>query len=189
MINKADRYDWAKPGDIGKQVRIKLDDLIVDHSYQRPEVSESNTIAIAKSFNWVAFGSLVVMQRADGRICIVDGQQRWLSAKRRGDITTVPCILFQSDGIEHEARAFISLNVRRNCVPAIAKFYGYVRAGLEPEKTINNWVKSVDLKITADGKDHKGIDFPTTLIRQWKQDEQAAKLAVELQIKVQIISK
>jgi hypothetical protein len=181
QVDKVERYDWVKPGDNGRQCMVAVDELKIDHTYQRPEVSDNNTLALARGFNWVAFNSIVVMERTNGDKYVVDGQQRLLAARRRGDIREVPCILFKSDGREHEARAFISLNIRRTNVPAVAKFNASVRASLSPEKQIADWLGTMGLTVTENGKDMKGLDFPTCLIRSWKQNTDACKKAVVIQ--------
>jgi len=180
-VDKVERYDWVKPGDNGRQCKVAVDELKIDHAYQRPEVSDRNTLALARGFNWVAFNSIVIMERANGDKYVVDGQQRLLAARRRGDIREVPCVLFKSDGCEHEARAFISLNIRRTNVPAVAKFNAHVRAALNPEKQIADWLATQGLKVTEDGKDMKGVDFPSCLIRSWNLDEDACKNAISIQ--------
>jgi hypothetical protein len=180
-IDKVERYDWVKPGDNGRQCKVPVDELKVDHAYQRPEVSERNTLALARGFNWVAFNSIVVMERANGDKFVVDGQQRLLAARHRGDIPAVPCVLFKSDGRDHEARAFISLNVRRTNVPAVAKFNASVRAALNPEKQIADWLSTQGLEVTEDGKAMNGVDFPSTLIRSWNLNADACKKAIAIQ--------
>jgi hypothetical protein len=180
-MNKADQYGWVKPGDKGRQCKVEVDVLNIDYAYQRPEVSTKNTLAIASKFNWVAFNSIVVMERANGEKYVVDGQQRLLAARRRGDIREVPCMLFKSDGPEHEAIAFISLNVRRTNVPAVAKFKAKVSAGENPETQISEWLATQGLAVTEDGKSMNGLDFPTCLISCWNINEDACKKAVYIQ--------
>jgi hypothetical protein len=179
--DKAERYSWVKPGDSGRQYKVAVDELKIDHAYQRHEVSEQNTLALARGFNWVAFNSIVVMERENGDKYVVDGQQRVLAAKRRGDIREVPCVSFKSDGREHEARAFIALNVRRVKVPAVAKFNASVRAALTPEKQISEWLCTLGLSVTDDGKSMKGVCFPAHLIQTWKLNAECCKRAITIQ--------
>jgi len=181
QVDKIDRYNWATPGDRGRYQKIGVGDLLVDHSYQRAEVSLLNTRGIAASFDWSAFGALVIMRRQSGKYYIVDGQQRWLAAKLRGDIRDVPCIVFHSDGREHEAQAFVALNVHRVTVKAVPKFLASAEAGLEPEATISTWLASLDLRVGQDGGNSKVIVFPAHLILTWKSNEQAAKNAIVIQ--------
>lgn len=183
-MTKVEHYDWAKPGDSGRQMRIKLDALNIDSSYQRDEVSDVNTLAIARDFKWSAFGTIVVFERANGAYYVVDGQQRTLAAKRRGDIDSVPCIVFHSDGKEMEARAFLALNTRRKNVPAVAKFMASVRAAINPEYSINAWIQSRGLRIVQDGKSLNGINFVATLVQHWRADEESSKDAIIVQSEI-----
>lgn len=178
-MDKTTRYDWAMPGDPGRPVNLPIGALLVDHSYQRDEVSEANTLAIAKSFSWSAFGILVVMQRDDGSIFIVDGQQRWLAAIRRGDITLIPCLLFKSRGPEHEAQAFIALNLRRVPVRAVAKFNAAVMAAQQPETEIAAWLKEQGFIMSS--HQAQAIDFPHLMVSTWKEDAAACREAVIVQ--------
>jgi hypothetical protein len=182
-MDKVKRYDWALPGDTGRYCHLSPDDLRVDGLYQRPEVSERNTLSIAREFDWTSFGVLIVMQRSDGSMWIVDGQQRWLAAKRRGDIETVPCIVFRSDGQEHEAKAFFSVNTKRKFVSSIAKFNANAIANESPERQIAEWLQWNGLHI-GDGTTLGAVGFPTLLIDTWKQDASLCKAALLVQLQI-----
>lgn len=183
MLN-ADRYQWAKPGDRGEVRMVPVNDIHVDHSYQRDEVSERNTLAIAGDFQWSAFGTIVLMKRSDGQLVVVDGQQRLLAAKKRGDIDRVPAVIFTSRGQEHEATAFLGINCRRRVVDAVVKFKAAVLANLEPEKTISSWLEARGLKIRNDGKSSNVVDFPAVFTALWKLDEKSSKAAIISQLKI-----
>lgn len=180
-MDKVERYNWAKTGDNGKTAWVEVGDLYVDHSYQRPQVSLQNTRAIASEFSWLLFGSLVVMQRSypDGKMYIVDGQQRWLAAKLRNE-KKVPCRIFASDGPSHEAQAFLDLQLRRVRVSAVAQFHAATKAKIEPQATIQKWLDEVSIQVQSHGSP-SAIDFPFLLIESWKRDEKATKQAIQLQ--------
>ena len=78
-------------------------------------------IEIASKFNWPAFGVLVVARRGE-TLYVVDGQHRFLGAMRRSDVKKVPCIVFDSGGVESEARTFLDAQTLRKPVTAIDKF-------------------------------------------------------------------
>jgi hypothetical protein len=182
---KADRYGWASPGDKGRYELLPLDCLKVDYKYQRNEVSETNTLALASGFLWAAFGTIVVMERGNGDKYIVDGLQRVLAAKKRGDITSVPCRVFQSNGSEHEAKAFLCLNVRRAKVSAVQKFHAADRAGINPEREISEWLqKTHGFRVENDGKNKDVVSWPDSLIQLWKLDKKCCVSAMELHRKI-----
>ena len=173
-------YKWGRVGDGGKFQMIPITDLKVDHTYQRPEVSETNTLNIARNWNQAAAGVLVVMQRGDKELFIIEGQQRWLAAKRRGDITHLPCIVFKSTGIDGEADAFLLCNVARKPVSSIAKFNAAVLANREPQISISRWLTEHHLKVGS-GTHRNAVDFVTTLVNLWRVDAEASKKALVAQ--------
>jgi ParB/Sulfiredoxin domain len=68
---------------------IHLDGLAIDRTYQRSTDNEASCrliIHISAKFDWRLCGPLVVSRRPDDDLVIIDGQHRWLAAKRRGDI-------------------------------------------------------------------------------------------------------
>jgi hypothetical protein len=167
------------PQGTGAATFCLVDELLID-SYQRDEVSEANTKAMAAAFSWTAFGRLVVMQRRDGRMFVVDGQQRLCAAKVRGE-TIVPCVVFPSDGPQHEASEFHRLNVRRVRVTAPQKFRAAAMAGIQPETEIARWLDSIGLTVMADGKSPHGVCFPAVLLDSWRASSENAKRAITLQ--------
>jgi hypothetical protein len=179
-VDSAVRYEWSDPGDNGVIKSIAIDKLYVDQSYQRGEVSNKNTLAIARSFSWEAFGTIVVMQRSDGEYLVVDGHQRLLAARKRGDIKRVPCIVFQSRGVVSEAKAFLSVNTRRKTVLATTKFWAAVACGGEPETSIAEWVKTIGYRIVNKHYDSKPkvIKFCARLVDSWQRSAESAKRAI-----------
>lgn len=184
-MNKVDHYDWALPGDSGKFRCVPVHDLKIDHSYQRSPVGDGVILDIAREFAWSSFGVLIVMERSNGALYVVDGQQRLLACIRRGDIEAVPCYVFASEGRDHEARAFLGINTSRKTVRAIDKFHAADRAGFEPQRSISKWLAQQGLKIDADhGSDPDAIAWPKEIIETWKLDQEACKAAIAIQRKI-----
>lgn len=183
-MNKVEHYDWAKPGDRGRQCLIRVDDLKIDHSYQRAQLLDGIILAIARNFQWSAFGALVVMERENGDKYVVDGQQRLAAAKRRGDIQTVPCIVFRSDGKDHEALAFLSLNTSRRPVSAIDKFNAAARACLEPQVSVMACLKSMGLSVSLNGSPDTNVTFPDNLCTTWRRNEDNTRKAIAMQLDI-----
>lgn len=180
-MKKTERYKWNDPGEKGVFRWIPVAQLGVDHSYQRTEVSEANTIGVSRDFSWDSFGVITVMQRADKSLWIADGQQRQLSVLRRGDLDEVPCMVFQSEGPTHEAQVFLRLNEHRSNVSAVQKFITADMAAIEPVRSAANWLRSKKLRVTSDGKSVNGITFPHVLMRSWKIDADLTKRSLDLQ--------
>lgn len=184
-MSNSEKYDWAKPGDKGRAMHLSVGEIKVDHRYQREQLIRQKLLDIASQFKWTAFGTIVVMQRSNGDYFVVDGQQRLSAAKLRGDILDVPAIVFQSDGPDHEARAFLDLNTRRAAVRATDKFRAASRAGVEPERTIDKWLSSNGLSAGSDhGNDPTSIAWVKEIVETWKLDEEACKSAVLIQRRI-----
>jgi hypothetical protein len=181
MSTKIERYDWALPGDDGQFRCVPVHELKVDHSYQREQVSDSTILKIARDFSWSMFGVLIVMERTNGNLYVVDGQQRLAACIRRGDIEKAPCYVFKSDGKDHEARAFLGLNTARTKVSAVDKFNAAARANLQPMREISSWLGVRNLRVTKNGNISDGIAFPAKLVETWDKNADDAKEAILIQ--------
>jgi len=180
-MEKVEKFGWAKLGDHGQQCLVPIGELLIDHSYQRPELGPRVTSVVARNFNWAAFGSLVVMQRPNGDKYVVDGQQRLMAARQRGDVDKVPCVVFQSDGPGHEALAFIELNVNRKNVSAQTKWRAAVMAGRDPEREISEWIAEHGMEINENSNRDGVMDFPALIINHWRWNSDVTKRAILIQ--------
>lgn len=124
-----------------------------------------------------ALAAIVVGQRSDGTYWIVDGLQRTIAAKRRGDIEFMDCMVFQSNGRQHEADVFLLCNKGRIPVSALHKYKTSVAANRSPEAEIDRWVTENGFTVI----DHAGpgnIRFPAKLVQAWDMNPTAAKQAL-----------
>lgn len=167
-LDKVERYDWAKLGDEGKIRKVNINELQVDLNYRRGEVSKFNTLTLARNFCWDAFGVPVVMERDNGELYVVDGQQRILALRQRNFKGSFFVKIFKSNGIDHEARAFRTMQMNRNSVRAYLKFKSAIVAKEEPELTISKTMDGMGFKIVDDSKTSLGINFTTLLVNTWK---------------------
>lgn len=174
--SKEPDYAWVDPGDKGRSVEVNISDLKVDDYYQRPKVSEAWMRKTAENFNWVAFGTVIVMQRPNGGLYIVDGQQRTTVAGRLGH-RRVPVRIFKSHGRNQEAAAFLDLN-RSTSVSHVDKFKAAVAARIDPPHTINKWLKARGLAVGRTAGNPQLIRFPGDLVRSWERDQESTKKAI-----------
>lgn len=170
---------WAESGISGIHCSLQVDTILVDHTYQRGQVAREKIMSIAKSFNWTAFGELVIAERPNGDKFVIDGQQRLAAAKLRGE-RFVPCMVFRSSDIKEEAQSFISSNINRTNVPSLYKFKAGVIAGNQPEIDINHWLDSMGLSV-GEKASSRTIDFVANLLATWKTESRACKNAIVLQ--------
>ena len=178
-LSKKEHYSWDDMDNQCRHMRIKISDLEVDQSYQRGEASNTSTLEKAKHMQHAAIGAIVVGKRKDGSFWIVDGLQRTLAAKRRGDIFEMDCMVFESRGSGHEAEVFLLCNKGRVPVSAMHKYKTSVTAGRLPEAAIDKWLTENGYSIS----DHSGpgmIRFPAKFLQSWELNESACKQAIAI---------
>jgi hypothetical protein len=81
--------------------------------YQRDESEGRIAAEIAMHFDIVAFGTLLVIERASGELVVADGGTRLAASLKRSDIATVPCLVFSGLTDKQEADVFLRVNLNR----------------------------------------------------------------------------
>jgi len=128
-IDKIKRYGWSVKDSCGKIQYINKNILQIHPSYQR-NASQSKILDLASSWSWVACGAIIVGSR-DGEFWVIDGQHRVLGAKRRSDIKELPCVVFETIGIEQEAAGFLNVNINRKAMSSLDKYMALLVIGDE----------------------------------------------------------
>jgi hypothetical protein len=183
LLDKVTTYKWRPLGDTGSFKWIPKGSLFVDRSYQR-DVASSKILSIAAEWNWESCGAISVMERQDGRYVVVDGQNRTLAAWKRSDITHLPCMVFESQGIHHEATAFVEINTNRKTVSAYTKFKALLIAGDSTARQIADAAQENGFVIRPDTGSTKTITCIAACQRVWDQNpgkfREIFKVACEL---------
>lgn len=112
------------PGLFGE---IDKNELRVHDSYQRNHV-DSKCVKMAKEWSWIACGVIMIGER-DGEFWVIDGQHRVMAARKRNDITTLPCMVFETTGIQQDATGFLACNTNRKPVSSYDKYRAGIVAG------------------------------------------------------------
>ena len=100
---------------------IRKEDLNIDGSYQRDEVTKAKVMEIARDWDWKLFGTLSVIRRADKSFWIYDGGHRCRASYFRDDILELPCMVFDASDEKTEAKAFLGANLMKSNVSAFHK--------------------------------------------------------------------
>lgn len=143
--SKIERYNWTVQDAPGEQRLLHKDVLNIHPAYQR-DLVESKVTEISAAWSWVALGALVVGERG-GEFWVIDGQHRAAAAKRRLDITHLPCVVFQTSDVQQEARGFLTIQMNRKAVTAVAKQKAMVTAGDEVAVLVQKHLQALGLKI------------------------------------------
>jgi len=128
-VAKREKFSWAEPCAPGSFLMIRKDDLNIDGSYQREEVSKAKVLEIARDWDWKMFGTLSVIMREDGTLWVYDGGHRCRAAFFRDDITELPCMVFKAENEKTEAKAFVGANTMKSAVSAYHKHRAAVKTG------------------------------------------------------------
>lgn len=133
-------------------MRLHKAQLNIEPGYQRNSINPLKVDQIAASFDLVIFGSLTVANRNGlGVFYIVDGQNRWMASQRRAEIDEVLCNVFESTGIEHEARVFAAINMARSGVTPADKHRALV-TGREPVAMwLDDMLQTLGIEVVARG--------------------------------------
>jgi len=149
--DKVAKYKWRPLGETGEFMWLDKKVLRVDRSYQRDDEYRQKIIGIAADWKWESCGAISVMEREDGVFVVVDGQNRTLAACNRSDITLLPCMVFRSYGIAHEASSFIEINTNRKPVSAYTKFRANLVARDQSSIEILSVLKENSIELKPDG--------------------------------------
>jgi hypothetical protein len=138
---------------VGSQPSIEwvhLNRLSIDSTYQRSTENDASRrliASIATKFDWRLCAPLVVSRRSDDTLTIIDGQHRWLAARKRDDIPQLPCCVFRYESTKEEARMFIVANRARKPINRLDDYFAALAAADEDALEIQQLVTDAGLSI------------------------------------------
>lgn len=142
--------------------QIRVDQLGIDHSYQRP-VSPTMVNKIVKGFDSRLFGIITVARRADGTYWVLDGQHRVAALVKmgKGNIA-VPCEVLTGLSLEDEAMVFHLRNANKKTMTPQEKFRGALAAGDERALTVDAAVRAAGFRVNVETSELHGGLIPAT---------------------------
>ena len=138
--------EWMRDDGQGRLEYVDKKILQVDYSYQRSPVKNKVDILVRK-WEWRHCGVLVVAERVDDSLWVIDGQHRLEAAKRRQDIDSMPCVVFRSLGRQAEASEFLGANVNRKPLTAIERHKAAVVAAIPESQVVQRLCDELGLRI------------------------------------------
>lgn len=124
---------WPAP--LGRPPSIENrhpNELEIDFSYQRSTDAQSSQTLIrkiAQNWDWRMCLPLVVSNRRDEGLFVIDGQHRLAAAKLRGDIDYLPCCVSTYDSVAAEATMFVAMNRVRKAISKADDFHAAIASG------------------------------------------------------------
>jgi hypothetical protein len=177
-VDKTSFYGWVTKDQPGILKILNKDILKIHPAYQRDLITKK-VKEITANWSWVAAGVIVIGER-NGEFWVIDGQHRVQAAKRRSDITNLPCIVFQTENIKQEAVGFLDLNTGRKPVTSLGKFKALIAAGDDSACIVNKTLLSLGVTITSTAT--KGRDLKSVAWAIKKAGEDAKKFNLVMSI-------
>lgn len=174
-VLKREKYSWAEPCAAGVFMMIPKEDLNIDGTYQREEVSKGKVLDIARNWDWKLFGTLSVIRRENGTFWVYDGGHRCRGAFFRDDITTLPCMVFNAGNEKTEAKAFIGTNTMKSAVSAYHKHRAAVKTGEPIALAVQSLLEKHGYSPTQRSTKKYGFAAITTLESQIKENRVLAE--------------
>lgn len=145
--DKVTRYKWGLHDAPGRLCQVHKSKIVFDDRYQR-EIAKAKVVAIARDWSWLALGVITVAER-DGELYAVDGMHRVSAARLRSDIQELPCVVFQSDGMQSEAQGFIRANTNRKPITTAQSHRARVVAGDETAVFVQSIIEKAGLVVSG----------------------------------------
>ncbi len=149
--SKVEHYRWTLKDSRGEYMAIDKNELFVDHAYQRDQ-NENKVIEMARSWSWMACGAILVALRPDGSHFVFDGQHRVMAARKRSDITTLDCLVFEVDELHDEADGFLKSNTLRKPVSMMAKFKALIVCNDKHAVAVSALLETLGLSVHKQSK-------------------------------------
>jgi hypothetical protein len=145
---------------------VDLGRLTVDHKYQRSLTSLVDRIA--EEFNPAMVGCLIVSERENGRLAVVDGQTRFRGAEKSGKVDAVPCLIYEGLTVADEARLFAALQRNRRNIATHERFSADLVAKEPMAMEIAAILKEFGLKVGGKSDELKSV---AALESVWKREK------------------
>lgn len=177
-VNKTSRYGWTTKDEPGELKNIHKNSLKIHPDYQRDAIP-SKIKEITSNWSWIAAGAVIVGER-NGELWVIDGQHRVLAAKRRSDISHLPCLVFKTNSIKQEAIGFLDLNTGRKPVSSIAKFKAMIAAGDEAACIVQKTLDSLGVTPKATANKAKEIKSIAWAVKRAGENPQKFELVMRI---------
>lgn len=174
-IPKRTKNDWSQGGKPGRFMLVHKDCLNIDGRYQRDQVSEKKVREIARKWDWVLLGVILVVKRDDETYWVFDGGHRTRAAFYRDDIGVLPCMVYSVADLSDEAKAFLGKNLMITNVDAVDKYKAAVVAEDETANRAASLLAEFGLEVHQNARNSSQIKCIGTLLTIIDRDEELTK--------------
>lgn len=165
---KVERYGWKMLDSPGRFEMVQKGLIHIDHVYQR-KIVDAKVIDIASEWSWVAFGVVTLAERPDESLYAIDAQHRVEAAKRRSDISLLPCMIFSVTDVTEEALGFLRANTFRRPLTGVEKYKAKTVVGDEASVRVSKILSDHGYVVSSSGAQSatlKAVHLATRLVTQ-----------------------
>lgn len=160
-------------GAAGEFEVVRIDDLKVDHSYQR-DLDVNLVQKIARDYDIAAAGPLVISRRSDGSLFVVNGQHRGAAAKTAGETEVIAQVIDMSGVPLDEARKIeaelrLKGNTRRGD-KVQERFRAQLAAGYRESLAIVEIARQFGTRINPWPDSKHGVNAVSTIEALYRKD-------------------
>ena len=180
--DKVKIYGWTVKDQPGRFGMLNKGLLQVSPAYQRNLV-ESKAVSMASAWSWFACGTIIVGKR-DGVFWVIDGQHRVAAAKRRSDIKTLPCLVFESASIAQEAQGFLDANTGRRPVFSTDKYRAALAADDSTAVKFNGICSRLGIRVSVTTNKARDLKCVAWALSRTKEDAAMLETVLDAAIDV-----
>lgn len=174
-VPKRSKNDWSQGGQPGRFCMINKNELNIDGRYQRSQVSDNKVREIARKWDYVLLGVILVVKRQDGTLWVFDGGHRTRASFYRDDIETLPCMVYDMDSISSEAKAFLGKNLMITNVSSVDKYKAAVVADDPTARKAERLLLEHGIEVSACATKSTQLKCISTLQTLLDRDEELAR--------------
>ena len=167
----------GEDGDRRRQLEVvTIDDLNVDHSYQRA-LNQNLVERILAQWDMVAADAITVSRRKNGKLYIVNGQHRAAAAKLAGE---TEILAFVYDGLTRAEEADLRLKANnRRSDNQLERFQAQLTQGNKESKAIKALLAEFDTMINRTANKHTGINCVACIESLYRLDAVALRRTLQ----------
>lgn len=156
---------------------VAIDDLHVDHAYQR-ELNQNLVEEILRDWDMVAADAITVSKRSNGRLFIVNGQHRAAAAKLAGE-TELLAFVYEGLTRAKEADLRLKANNRRGDT-SLERFHAQLTAGRRESRAIVALLDEFGTSINRVSSIHKGVNCVSAVEKMYREDPEMLRRTLRL---------
>lgn len=130
---------------------VPLEALVVDERYQRPLTNFVETVT--REYDPALVGTLIVSERARGKMAVIDGQTRMEGMRANGE-TSAPCLVYSNLTPAQEAQLFSDLQTKRRGMATYLRFRAALVAEQEEALGIAAIVREAGFELDVEETPH-----------------------------------